>query len=69
MTTSTFPEITVGPWTWGEEEGGGDPALRYRGTEIRAGAHLTAAELRLAALDLMKLAAAVAAHGQNPPAP
>jgi hypothetical protein len=54
-------EITVGEWTWAEEEeGGGDPALRHHGLEFWAGADVDAAGLRRAALDLIKLANAVA---------
>jgi hypothetical protein len=67
MTTQTtaVPEIKVGDWTWAGEDGAayGDPALSFNGVEFAAGYTLTSAALRKAALDLMKLAGAVAAAG------
>jgi hypothetical protein len=58
---TTAQELTVGDWTWAEEEeGGGEPALRHHDVEFWAGRNVDAAGLRKAALDLMKLAAAVA---------
>jgi hypothetical protein len=67
---TSLPTVSVGDWTWGPEEGVGDePALSHGGVEFWAGTSVTAAGLRQAALDLMKLAAAVAAQGQNPPSP
>jgi hypothetical protein len=57
------PTIKVGKWTFAPEDGRGEPALSYDGFEFRAGDGLDAKELRQAALDLMKLAAAVAAAG------
>jgi hypothetical protein len=64
MATTTKPqEITVGDWTWAEEEeGGGDPALRHHDVEFWAGSNVTATGLRQAALDLMKLASQVASR-------
>jgi hypothetical protein len=62
-TQPTAPaEITVGKWTWREEsEDGGDNGLvcEESGIEFFAG-DIDAAWLREAALDLMKLASAVA---------
>jgi hypothetical protein len=67
-----IPEITVGDWTWSTETDGGEEGeagLSHHGLEFWAGFDVTAAGLRQAALYLMKLAAAVAAHEQNQPAP
>jgi hypothetical protein len=63
MQTNAIPTITAGNWTFAQEDGGVDPALSYNGVEFRAGHTLDSKELRLAALDLMKLAAAVASSG------
>jgi hypothetical protein len=64
--TTAVPEIKVGDWTYGPEDGdprNSDPALSYDDYEFAAGHTLTSAALRKAALDLMKLANAVAAAG------
>jgi hypothetical protein len=65
QTQKAVPEIKVGDWTWAGEDGNpnGDPALSYDDYEFVAGHTLTSAALRKAALDLMKLANAVAAAG------
>jgi hypothetical protein len=72
MAASTSREITVGDWTWGpeEEQVGAEPALSHHGVEFWAGG-VTAAGLRQAATDLMRLADAVAAYHaeQNQSAP
>jgi hypothetical protein len=61
---TTIPEIRVGPWTFGPaEDGSDDPSLSFEDMEFRVGRSLNSAELRKAALDLMKLAAAVQAAG------
>jgi hypothetical protein len=59
------PEIKAGDWTWAAEEGdpNGEPALSYDDYEFTAGTWLTPAALRQAALDLARLANAVAAAG------
>jgi len=61
MTTNqqtTIPEITVGDWTFKGD--GGQPALFNHGVVVF---NPNSAYLRQAALDLMKLAEAVAAAG------
>jgi hypothetical protein len=63
---ATIPKIQVGDWTWAGEDGTtvGDPALSHHGIEFAAGTgYCNSAALRKAALDLMKLAAAVQAAG------
>jgi hypothetical protein len=64
-TKTAVPVIKVGEWTWQGEYGNprGDPALAYGQVEFAAGEGLGSALLRQAALDLMKLANAVAAAG------
>jgi hypothetical protein len=64
MNTPTLvPEIKVGEWSFGgsEDNPNAEPALFYDDHEIVWG--VTSTDLRKAALDLMKLAGAVAAAG------